>query len=194
MKNKLYFLCISIICISSGCKHEWTLRDSVVYPYFSTWEPLYAIKLKTWHQTVPKEEEDSCYIITSTPSLYNQLNMQLLEPDEFANRLYDIVKKDEALSVTEDFFNCKSNSKIQIDSNIYILYKNDGIEAILDRYTDQKGNLYVYNPFPLEGQERMNFGQDVNIDYIIYLAQQHNIFSFFRDSEGIFHIYVTRYK
>ena len=67
-------------------------------------------------------------------------------------------------------------------------------EAILDRYTDQKGNLYVYNPFPLEGQERMNFGQDVNIDYIIYLAQQHNIFSFFRDSEGIFHIYVTRYK
>ena len=116
---------------------------------------------------------DSVYCCTLPRSFYYRVGIYLFTEEEFSKMLYKRIVENNFIKVSDSVFMELKNEKkiIKEDEEILKIYKTQGILKVLEKYTNQYGELF-YESTPIDIR-----------NYIYYLAFINHIY-FYWDDEG----------
>lgn len=125
--------------------------------------------------------KDSIDVVFSTTTLYNDINIDIFNYDDFVNNLILTIEKNNSIKIDSTLFAKYKNYKfgVIVDKGIEDLYNKKGIVGVLNKYLDNEGWLQCYFPSQLDNVIDYH-GKGMNINYVIYLAAKHNVYFFCR--------------
>ena len=116
---------------------------------------------------------DSVYCCTLPRVFYNKVGIYLFTEEEFSKMLYKRIVENDFIKVSDSVFMEIKNEEeiVKEDEEILNMYKTQGILKVLEKYTNQYGEI----PYETTSIDRIN--------YIYYLAFINHIY-FYWDDEG----------
>lgn len=112
--------------------------------------------------------EGYCMSIIKEISKYNNIDKNCA-----STILYNSLKRDLPIQVSEQFYKCSIEDRIKIDFKADSVYKEQGIKGILNNYCTKSDKLLVLEEIP--ENERFQ-GNHLELGYIIYLLSLHDIY------------------
>lgn len=165
IKKILLLLAIGIFPIA--CSYEKNSLKEVLLndKDWYTGGIFFPVKITSWEE----HEKDTVCIVTTSYSLWLDLNIRDIGGDNFPRLLYDKLQEtDGCLDVNKELFFELQKYKIERSSEVDSIYKHGGINGILSYYVKPTGDL---------------FNTPKVVDYIIYLCYQHGIYFRILDTE-----------
>lgn len=189
IKITVYLLCFTITSCNQVSNYNSYLYDVINLGQISTGFYPIPLKLKTINESFVNingrdsliKRIDSLNIITYAESFFYKLNMKIINYNDFKKNLMISLHESNSIFVDSALFHSYDNKYNRVDTDVEIerLYNKEGITGVLNRYLDSDGWLLKY--YPKDTTKGIDFhGKGVNINYILYLSGQHNIYFFER--------------